>query len=128
MAVSAPLLSERVLPAGAGLGYGHTFRAERPMRVGIIAAGYADGFSRGLSGRGEVCIAGVRAPVLGRVSMQMSAVDLSALPRGLEKPDRAWILGGPWAQAVKAEELAAAWGSIAYEVMCLLGRNERIYA
>jgi alanine racemase len=128
MAVSAPLLSERVLPAGAGLGYGHTFRAERPMRVGIIAAGYADGFSRGLSGRGEVCIAGVRVPVLGRVSMQMSAVDLSALPRGLEKPERAWILGGPWARAVKVEELAAAWGSIAYEVMCLLGRNERIYA
>jgi alanine racemase len=127
MAVSAPLLSERMLPAGAGLGYGHAFRAERPVRVGIIGAGYADGFSRCLSGRGEVCIAGVRAPVLGRVSMQMSAVDMSALPRGLEKPERAWIMGGPWARSVKVEELAAAWGSIAYEVMCQLGRNERVY-
>jgi alanine racemase len=128
MAVSAPLLSERMLPTDAGLGYGHTFRAGRSMRVGIIAAGYADGYSRGLSGRGEVCIAGVRAPVLGHVSMQMSAVDLSALPRGLEKPERAWLMGGPWARAVRAEELAAAWGSIAYEVLCLLGRNERVYA
>ncbi|MDR1946315.1 MAG: alanine racemase [Desulfovibrio sp.] len=127
MAVSAPLLAERTLPEGAGLGYGHTFRAGRAMRVGIIAAGYADGFSRGLSNRGEVCIAGARAPVIGRVSMQMSAVDLSALPRGLEKPERAWIMGGPWARSVKAEELAAAWGSIAYEVMCTLGRNERVY-
>jgi alanine racemase len=128
MAVSAPLLAERMLPGGAGLGYGHTFKDGRPMRVGIIGAGYADGFSRGLSGRGAVCIAGVRAPVLGRVSMQMSAVDLSALPRGPAKLERAWIMGGPWARSVTVEELAAAWGTIAYEVMCLLGRNERIYA
>jgi alanine racemase len=127
MAVGAPLLAERILPEGAGLGYGHAFRAARAVRIGIIAAGYADGFSRGLSGRGEVCIDGERAPVIGRVSMQMSAVDLSALPRGSGKPERAWIMGGPWARSVKAEELASAWGSIAYEVMCMLGRNERVY-
>ncbi|MDR2801553.1 MAG: alanine racemase [Desulfovibrio sp.] len=127
MAVSAPLISERRIRAGESLGYGLSFTAVQDTRVGIMTAGYADGFSRGLSNKGEVCVCGKRAPVVGRVSMQMSAVDISALPDDAGWPLRAWLIGGPYAQAVSGEETASAWGSIVYEVLCLLGRNRRVH-
>ncbi|MDR1489178.1 MAG: alanine racemase [Desulfovibrio sp.] len=127
MAVSAPLISERRIRAGESLGYGLAFTAVQDTRVGIMAAGYADGFSRGLSNKGEVCVCGKRAPIIGRVSMQMSAVDISALPDDAGWPLRAWLIGGPHAEAVSGEETAKAWGSIVYEVLCLLGRNRRVH-
>lgn len=129
MAVSAPVLAVRTLPKGAGIGYGHTHIADKDTRVGIIAAGYADCYTRSLSGRGVVCVEGARAPILGRVSMQMTAVDLSGLPEAPSRPRPgiAWLMGGPGADAVSVEELAHLWGTITYEVLCLLGYNERVY-
>lgn len=132
MCVQTPVIAVRDLAPGAGVGYGHTFTAAKPMRIGIIAAGYADCFSRGLSNKGEVCVDGARARVVGRVSMQMTAVDLGALPQGSGTPGRArpasaWILGGPHDNAVSVEELARVWGTITYEVLCLLGYNTRVY-
>lgn len=126
MSVSAPVIAVRDLPTGCGIGYGHTFRATKNMRVAIIAAGYADAYPRSMSGKGVICVRGVRAPVLGRVSMQMTAVDVSACPEA--KPgDEAWILGGPYDEAVSVAELAWLWGSISYEVFCLLGMGTRVY-
>lgn len=129
MSVSAPIIAVRELKAGDGLGYGHTFVADKPTPIGIVAAGYADSYSRGLSNRGVMCIEGVRAPVIGRVSMQMTAVSLADLPRkaAAPQPARAWILGGPHEDALSAHELARLWGTISYEVMCLLGYNQREY-
>lgn len=129
MSVSAPLIAVREVGAGSGVGYGHTFIADRDMPLGIMAAGYADCYSRGLSNKASVCVSGYRAPVVGRVSMQMTAVDLSALPlvEGKKRPDTAWILGGPHDNAVSAEELARVWDTITYEVFCLLGYNNRVY-
>lgn len=129
MCVSTPIIAVRNLEAGSGVGYGHTFVAEKDMPLGIVAAGYSDCYSRGLSNKGSVCVEGHRAPVVGRVSMQMTAVDLSALPagEGRKRPDTAWLLGGPHDNAVSAEELARVWGTITYEVLCLLGVNTRVY-
>lgn len=127
MSVRTPVIAVRRLSPGMGVGYGHTFVAEKDMPIGIIAAGYADCFSRGLSNKGAVCVSGVRAPIVGRVSMQMTAVDLSALPEQAGRPDTAWIFGGPHDNAVSVEELARAWGTIPYEVFCLLGYNTRVY-
>lgn len=126
MAVKTPVLAVRTLKQGEGIGYGHTYIAQKDTRVGIIAAGYADCFARSLSNKGEVCVEGVRAPIIGRVSMQMTAVDLSALAENV-RPEVAWILGGPHPNAVSIEELSRIWGTITYEVMCLLGFNERVY-
>jgi alanine racemase len=130
MAVSAPILATRILPKGAGIGYGHTHIATEDSYVGIVAAGYADCFPRSMSGKGVMCVDGVRAPVIGRVSMQMTAVNLSGLSDGNSRPrpDVAWIMGGPYADAVSVEELAHLWGTISYEVLCLLGNNERVYS
>lgn len=130
MWVRTPVIAERELAPGAGVGYGHTFTAPKKMRIGIIAAGYADCFSRGLSNKGAVRVQGVRAPIVGRVSMQMTAVDLDAVPKSMDKagsPVSAWILGGPDPDAVSLEELAQSWGTITYEVLCLLGYNGRHY-
>ena len=126
MSVSAPILSVRELRAGCGMGYGHTFRADRNMRVGIMAAGYADMYPRFMSNHGQVCVKGARAPVLGRVSMQMTAVDLEKC-EDVQAGDEAWIMGGPYSDTLAPEELAALWGSISYEVFCLLGQGRREY-
>lgn len=130
MSASVPIIAVRTLGKGQSTGYGQTFTAKRDMPVGIMAAGYADCFTRAMSNRGVVCVAGKRAPVIGRVSMQMTAIDLSALcsdGHSRPLPRTAWILGGPYENAVTPEELAALWGSIPYEAFCLLGRNERVY-
>ena len=135
MSVCAPIIATRTLAVGEGIGYGHTYSAPRDMPVGIVGAGYADSYSRSFSGRGALCVAGVRAPVIGRVSMQMTAVDLSAvcgnlgpIPEPLPEQLRtAWLLGGPHAQGIGPEELAALLGTIPYEVLCLLGHNTRVY-
>jgi len=134
MDVSAPVLQVHALPKGASISYGRTFTAARDMRVAIIGAGYADAYSRGLSspaGQGPcVLLGGARRPILGRVCMQMTAVDLSDRSDRSDRPplapgDRAFLLGGDGAQAITPEELAGWWGTITYEVFCLLGLNKR---
>lgn len=127
MQVSAPILAVRRLKKGDGLGYGHTFVADRDMTIGIVAAGYADFCARSLSNKGVMCVEGLPAPILGRVSMQMTAVSLEELPQDAPRPKEAWLLGGPGPGAVNARDLARLWGTITYEVFCLLGCNTRIY-
>lgn len=130
MEVSTPVMQVHPLGKGEGISYGWTHVAERDCTVAIVGAGYADCYSRSLSGRGYVNIAGHRAPVLGRVCMQMTAVDVTdILSEGTEvlPGDRAWLLGGPGDAVITPEELADWWGTITYEVFCLLGMNKRIY-
>lgn len=126
MEACAPILELRDLDKGDSVSYGGTFTAPRPMRAAVIGAGYSDGVSRMLSGRGAVCIRGVRAPVLGRVCMQMFMVDVSGIPDAA-LGDKAYILGGEGAASVTPADLAAAWGTIPYEVFCILGKNKRAY-
>ncbi|MEW5772207.1 MAG: alanine racemase [Thermodesulfobacteriota bacterium] len=124
MEVSAPILQAHDLPAGRSISYGRTFTAPRDMRVAVVAAGYADNYSRGLSNRGFMNLGGVRVPILGRVCMQMTAVDVTGLPA--QAGDEVFLLGGPGPGSVAAEDLAAWWGAITYEVFCLLGQNRRV--
>jgi len=123
MSVAAPVVAVHSLRAGEGIGYGLSFVARRDMAVAIVGVGYADGYSRGLSNRAQMVIRGFRVDVVGRVSMQLTAVDVSGAP-GVSPGDEAWVLGGG-SGGVSAEELADCWGTIPYEVLCLLGRNGR---
>lgn len=128
MSVSAPVLHVREVAAGQPAGYGSLFTASEPTRLAVLGIGYADGYPRGLSCRGEVTIAGCRVPVRGRVCMGMLLVDATNIPAGeIRVGDTAWIAGGPCKHAVSMRELAAAWGTIPYEAQCLLGRNARVY-
>lgn len=130
MEVSAPVLQVHPLKKGEGISYGWTHVAERDCTVAIIGTGYADCYSRGMSNTGYMNIMGRRVPILGRVCMQMTAVDVTdILSEGLDvlPGDEAWLLGGPAPGIITPEDLAGWWGTITYEVFCLLGMNQRTY-
>lgn len=127
MSVSATVLQVRDVRPGQSVSYGRTFTAARAARIAVLGVGYADGYSRGLSDRGLVTIAGHRAPVRGRVCMGMIMAEVTDIPAAVREGDTAWLLGGPGAQALTAQDVADIWGTIPYEVLCLLGRNTRRY-
>ncbi|WP_460030566.1 alanine racemase [Megalodesulfovibrio paquesii] len=124
MTASAPVLQVHPLRKGEAISYGRTFTAEEDLTVAIVAMGYADGVSRGLSNKSYVCLHGQRARILGRVCMQLTAVDVTRIPQ-TQPGDAAWILGGSGAGAITANDLAGWWDTIPYEVFCLLGLNRR---
>ncbi|WP_432738032.1 alanine racemase [Maridesulfovibrio sp. FT414] len=126
MQVSTRIAAVRRLTKGQAVSYGCTYVAERDMTVAIVCAGYADGYSRQLSNTGEVCIKGKRAPILGRVCMQLCIVDVSHV-EGVNFADRAYLLGGEGEGRISPDDLAGWWGTITYEVFCLLGLNPRVY-
>jgi alanine racemase len=126
MQVSSRLVQIRTIPAGQSVSYGRTFTAPAEMRIGIVAVGYADNYSRGLSSKAQMLLHGSRVPVLGRVCMQLTAVDVSHVPQAAVG-DEIFMLGGAGPAAISAEELAGWWGTITYEVFCLLGQNPREY-
>lgn len=126
MEVRTRVLSVHALRSGQAISYGRTYTAEKDMVVAIVAAGYADNYSRGLSNTGAMLIKGKRAPIVGRVCMQMTAVDVSHIP-GVKPNDPVYLLGGEGPEAITPEELAKWWGTITYEVFCLLGQNRRVY-
>ena len=115
MTLEAPLLGIRACRAGDRLGYGATFACPRPMRVGLVEAGYADGYPRASNGRTTVAIDGVRHATLGRVSMDLLAVDLT---RSRAAPGD-WV--ELWGPHIGIQEVAEKSGTIAYELMCHTG-------
>ncbi len=126
MSVKTVILSVHALKAGQSISYGCTYTASKDMTVAVVAAGYADAYSRGLSGKAWMCLNGRRVPVLGRICMQMCAVDVTGL-EGVEEGGDIWLLGGDGEGRISPEELAGWWGTITYEVFCLLGLNRREY-
>ncbi|MFV0412031.1 MAG: alanine racemase [Oscillospiraceae bacterium] len=115
----------KTLQKGDCISYGRTFTAPGPMRVATLAAGYADGYNRLLSGRGVVGIHGQSAPVLGRVCMDQCVADVSAIP-GVEMGDVATLFGGGGADST--EQAAEKCGTISYEILCGLTRRvQRVY-
>ena len=80
LTLTAPLSLVRRVRAGTGVGYGHTWTAPHTTRLGLLPLGYADGLPRVASGRAQVQVAGVRRPLVGRISMDMAVVDLGDLP------------------------------------------------
>ncbi|MBG0790716.1 MAG: alanine racemase [Desulfovibrionaceae bacterium] len=130
MEVTAPVMQVHDLKKGESISYGWTYTAEHDSTVAIIGVGYADNYSRKLSNAGEMLIHGKRAPIRGRICMQMTAVDVTGhMSEGLAVApgDRAFLLGGPGPDAITPKELAGWWGTIDYEVFCLLGMNRRVY-
>jgi alanine racemase len=120
------IVSVHDLPRGSSISYGRTYMADRDRRVAIVAAGYADAYSRGLSNTGFMWISGRRVPILGRVCMQLTAVDVTGIP-DVAPGDAIHLLGGQGPEAITADDLADWWGTIPYEVFCLFGLNPREY-
>ena len=124
MTLAAQLISVRELSAGASVGYGHLFTAEQPMRIGIVACGYADGYPRHAPTGTPVTVHGVRTRLIGRVSMDMLAVDLDPVPKArVGSPVVLWGRGGP-----SIDDVAHAAQTIGYELMCAVApRVPRIF-
>jgi alanine racemase len=115
------------LPAGSSVSYGRTFVAPRDMRIGTLPIGYADGLPRLLSGRGQAVIRGRRAPIIGRVCMDMTMVDLTPLPEACVG-DEAVLIGRQESEEISADEVAELAGTISYEILCRIGpRVPRVY-
>ncbi|MEO8158507.1 MAG: alanine racemase [Betaproteobacteria bacterium] len=118
MTLSSELIAIQELKAGDTVGYGNLFRADRAMRIGVVACGYADGYPRHAANGVPVLIEGLRVPIAGRVSMDMLCVDLTNVPHArVGSPVRLWGAGLP------IEEVAAAAGTVSYELMCALARR-----
>ncbi len=122
MQFKSRILQIKQVPAGQCIGYGRTFTTACPTRVATIPVGYDDGYSRLLSNRGQVLIAGRRAPVIGTVSMCMITVDVSHIPQARED-DEAVLLGTQQGERITAEEVGRSCGTISYEMLCRIGRH-----
>ncbi len=115
MTLHSRIIAVQELRAGDEIGYGALFRAERAMRVGIVACGYADGYPRPAPGGTPLLVEGQMTQTLGRVSMDMLYADLSQLPQA--------DVGSTvtlWGEGLPIEEVARAAGTISYELMCAL--------
>ena len=118
------------VPPGETIGYGCTFEASRRSLIATLPVGYHDGYMRGLSNRAHVIVRGVYAPVVGRVSMDLTLIDVTNVP-GVEVDDQVTLLGWNRDYAelkIPAEDLARIAGTLSYEVTCGVGeRVPRIY-
>jgi alanine racemase len=103
--------------AGTGLSYGHAFATARPSLIATLPVGYGDGLRRNLSNQMEVLIGGVRCPQVGRITMDQTLVDVSALRGRVALGDPVVLLGRQGSQAIGAGEWAGRLGTIAYEIV-----------
>jgi len=125
MTLAARILAVQTLSAGATVGYGSSFVAPAPMRVGIVACGYADGYPRICPTGTPVLVDGLRTHTLGRVSMDMLTVDLTALPQA--GPGSEATLWGRASNGalLPVEEVASHAGTLGYELMCAVASRVR---
>ena len=117
----------KTLDAHQGIGYGYTYVTEKSIRVATIPIGYADGYPRALSNRGEVLIHGKRCPILGRVCMDQMMVDITNVPEA-KIEDPVVLIGKDGNERITAEEVGEAAYSFNYELVCGIARRvPRIY-
>jgi alanine racemase len=108
------------VPAGETVGYGCTFEASRKTLVATIPIGYDDGYRRALSNRGHAIIRGVYATVIGRISMDLTLIDVTSVP-GVQQDDEVILIGREANLSITAEEIARIAGTLSYEVTCGIG-------
>lgn len=120
LTLAATVVQVRTLKPGESASYNRSFVARRPTRLAVLPIGYADGYDRALSGRGSVLIRGRRAPVCGKVCMDMTLVDVTDVPEA-RAGDEAILIGRQGDETITAADLAELTGAIPYEVLCGIG-------
>lgn len=127
MKFTTRIIQTRTVPPGTGLGYGQTFITARRTRIAVLPAGYEDGYLRCLSNKARVLIHNRRAPVIGRVSMNLTLADITDIEGEVRQGDEVVLLGRQGEEMITADELASWMGTISYEVLCLFGNLNRRY-
>ncbi|MBW1734493.1 MAG: alanine racemase [Deltaproteobacteria bacterium] len=127
MGFSGRVLQVRDLPPGTPVSYGRTYRTTGRRRIAVVSAGYSDGLLRTLSNRGEVLVRGKKAPIVGRVCMNLTMCDITGIER-VETGDEVVFLGYQGEDCITGDDLARVAGTISYEVFCSIGtKNPREY-
>jgi len=127
MSFQSEVLYVKTVPQGETISYGRTFKTIKPTRVATIPVGYADGYNRMFSNKSSVLIQGKKAPVIGRVCMNLIMVDVSDIDN-ISHGEPVVLLGKQGDDCITADELASYANTISYEIMCTLGAaNHRVY-
>ena len=116
------IIDIRDIEAGQGVGYNLSFVASAPARIATLAVGYGDGLNRALSNHGRVLIRGEFAPIVGKVSMDVTTVDVTKIP-GAQIGDEVVLIGEQSGRKITAADLARQTQTIAYEVLCNIGKR-----
>jgi len=127
MSLRTRIINLRSIPEGEGVGYNATWRAERPSRVAVLAAGYGDGVHRSLGNRGSFAVRGHLAPIIGIISMDVTMLDVSNVP-GVEIGDVATLYGVDGDRVYPANVIARGIGTVTSDLLCAVSpRVQRLY-
>ena len=127
MSLRSRIISLRNVPQGAGVGYDAAFVAQRPSRIGVLAAGYGDGIHRSLGNRGNVLVRGKLAPIVGIISMDVTMIDVTDI-ENVEIGDAATIHGTDGKQVLPANRVARSIGTVTSDLLCAVSqRVPRLY-
>ena len=127
MSFKTKLILVRDMPAGASISYGRTFITEQPIKMGIIPVGYGHGMSHRLSNAGRVLCRGARIPITGRVTMDMTMIDLSRFPDA-RVGEEVVLFGRQGEAEISADEIAQWAGTLNYEILCRISKRVvRVY-
>ncbi|MBE5997721.1 MAG: alanine racemase [Lachnospiraceae bacterium] len=127
MSLISHIVFLKMIGPGDSVSYGGTYTADSPRKVATIPVGYADGYPRGLSGKGSVLIRGKRAPILGRICMDQFMVDVTGIP-DVKTQDEVVLLGESGEERITAEEIGRISGKFNYEFVCGISpRVPRLY-
>ncbi|MBR4627053.1 MAG: alanine racemase [Ruminococcus sp.] len=127
MELKAVISQVKTVPAGVCISYGRTFTTDREMRIATVTIGYADGYSRLLSSKGEILVRGKRCRIVGRVCMDQLMIDVTDVPEAASG-DIVTLIGRDGDDRITADELASVYGTIGYEVVCGISKRvPRIY-
>jgi alanine racemase len=127
MSLKTRIIHLKSVPAGTCISYGMTYRTPSPTVLATIPVGYADGYRRLFSSRGEMLVGGRRVPVVGRVCMDLTMLDVGTVP-GIQVEDEVVIFGKQGGETISADDLAQALNTINYEIVCdVTARVPRLY-
>jgi alanine racemase len=127
MSLRSKIINLRSVPVGAGIGYNATFVAQRPSRIGVLAAGYGDGIHRSLGNRGSVLLRGKLVPIIGIISMDVTMIDVTDV-EGVEIGEVATIYGSDGDQVLPANRVARSIGTVTSDLLSAASqRVERVY-
>lgn len=127
MCFSTKVIQVRKVETGIGLGYGHSFFTSKPTTVAVLPVGYEDGYLRKLSNRAQVLVNGCRAPVIGKISMNLTLIDATDVG-SVKVGDEVVLMGPQGTDKITADDIAGWMDTINYEVLCLFGHmNDRVF-
>jgi alanine racemase len=123
MSWKSRLVRVRHVAAGKTISYARTFTTARDSLIGVVPVGYGHGYPLGLSGRGQVLVGGRRVPIVGRVTMDMTMVDLTDLPAAPREGDDVVLVGTQGEESISFHDLASWTETICYEIMCMISKR-----